>query len=170
MTAAEVAEHFELHPNVARHHLEKLAGGGYLDRRARPARAGGPSVEALPRQRARHDARRSRRAATTCSPRCSPRALELLDPDEAAAIAEEVGLRVRARARGQHGAAGPPTATGHRSVQAAVATVADALTAHGFAAHTEDARRHRSRSSPSTARSARPRRSTRTWCARSTAA
>src|SRR5947208_16318358 len=29
-TCSEVAEHFELHPNVARHHLDKLAGGGYL--------------------------------------------------------------------------------------------------------------------------------------------
>ena len=25
-----MAEHFDLHPNVARHHLEKLTGGGYL--------------------------------------------------------------------------------------------------------------------------------------------
>ena len=31
VTAAEVAERFELHPNVARHHLDKLAAGGYLD-------------------------------------------------------------------------------------------------------------------------------------------
>ena len=30
VTAGEVAEHFELHPNVARHHLEKLTAGGYL--------------------------------------------------------------------------------------------------------------------------------------------
>ena len=30
VTAGAVAEHFELHPNVARHHLEKLTGGGYL--------------------------------------------------------------------------------------------------------------------------------------------
>ena len=30
VTAAEVAERFELHPNVARHHLDKLAAGGYL--------------------------------------------------------------------------------------------------------------------------------------------
>ena len=29
--AAEVAEQFALHPNVARHHLEKLAAGGYVD-------------------------------------------------------------------------------------------------------------------------------------------
>src|SRR5712692_5904951 len=30
VTAAEVAERFNLHPNVARHHLEKLTAGGYL--------------------------------------------------------------------------------------------------------------------------------------------
>jgi DNA-binding transcriptional ArsR family regulator len=28
VTAAEVAERFDLHPNVARHHLEKLTAGG----------------------------------------------------------------------------------------------------------------------------------------------
>ena len=31
VTAAEVAEQFALHPNVARHHLDKLAGGGYVE-------------------------------------------------------------------------------------------------------------------------------------------
>src|SRR3954466_4317436 len=31
VTASEVAERFELHPNVARHHLDKLAGGGYIE-------------------------------------------------------------------------------------------------------------------------------------------
>ena len=31
VTAAEVAERFALHANVARHHLDKLAAGGYLD-------------------------------------------------------------------------------------------------------------------------------------------
>ena len=31
VTAAEVAERFDLHPNVARHHLDKLAGGGYVE-------------------------------------------------------------------------------------------------------------------------------------------
>ncbi|HET7924316.1 MAG TPA: hypothetical protein VFL30_05420 [Rhodanobacteraceae bacterium] len=40
----EVAERFELHPNVARHHLEKLAAGGYLDvELARHESAGRPS-------------------------------------------------------------------------------------------------------------------------------
>src|SRR3954471_4103750 len=31
VTASEVAERFELHPNVARHHLDKLASGGHLE-------------------------------------------------------------------------------------------------------------------------------------------
>src|SRR3979409_400537 len=31
VTASEVAERFELHPNVARHHLDKLAGGLYIE-------------------------------------------------------------------------------------------------------------------------------------------
>ena len=31
VTATETAEHFELHPNVARHHLDKLASGGYVE-------------------------------------------------------------------------------------------------------------------------------------------
>src|SRR3954454_18083052 len=30
VTAGAVAEQLDLHPNVARHHLEKLTGGGYL--------------------------------------------------------------------------------------------------------------------------------------------
>ena len=31
VTASQVAERFELHANVARHHLDKLATGGYLE-------------------------------------------------------------------------------------------------------------------------------------------
>ena len=31
VTTAQVAEKFEVHPNVARHHLDKLAAGGYLE-------------------------------------------------------------------------------------------------------------------------------------------
>ena len=30
VTAAETAKHFDLHANVARHHLDKLCSGGYL--------------------------------------------------------------------------------------------------------------------------------------------
>ena len=31
VTATEVATEFDVHPNVARHHLDKLAGGGHLE-------------------------------------------------------------------------------------------------------------------------------------------
>ena len=46
VTAAQVAEQFGVHPNVARHHLDKLAAGGYLEvavERAEGAGAGRPS-------------------------------------------------------------------------------------------------------------------------------
>ena len=123
---------FALHPNVARHHLEKLAAGGYLDvELARHESAGRPSKRYRASRR-RHATSRSRPAATTCSARCSPRALERLPVDEARDDRRRGRLRVRPRDRGAHGAA-----EGHRSVKAAVASVADALTAHGFAAHAE---------------------------------
>jgi predicted ArsR family transcriptional regulator len=130
-TAAEVADGFALHPNVARHHLEKLAGGGYLDvDLARHESAGRPSK----RYRASADEsqlafppRRDQLLATLLA-----RALERLPVEEAREIAEEVGLEYgRAMAKRME-----PT-EGHRSVKAAVASVADALTAHGFAAHAE---------------------------------
>ena len=74
VTAAEVAERFDLHPNVARHHLDKLAGGGYLE--VAVARSGRrrrrSAVEALPGRPSRLGRHRVRRCATTtCSSPCS---------------------------------------------------------------------------------------------------
>ena len=46
MTTSQVAEEVGVHPNVARHHLEKLAAGGYLEvhsGRAGSGSAGRPS-------------------------------------------------------------------------------------------------------------------------------
>ena len=46
VTAAQVADQFGVHPNVARHHLDKLSAGGYLEvviERAEGAGAGRPS-------------------------------------------------------------------------------------------------------------------------------
>ena len=135
VTAAEVADEFDLHPNVARHHLEKLTGGGYLTvELARHETAGRPSK----RYRAgeldtslNFPPRRDDLLATLLA-----RALEMLDPDEAATMAEAVGydygLALAARMTPDADAG-----AGHRSVRAALATVADALTAHGFAAHAE---------------------------------
>ena len=138
VTASAVAEHFDLHPNVARHHLEKLAGGGYLTvELARHESAGRPSK----RYRAADvdttlsfPPRRDELLATLLA-----RALELLDPGQAEAMADEVGFEYgRAlAARMAPVGAGDPALAAHKSVRAALAVVADALTAHGFAAHTE---------------------------------
>ena len=132
--AAEVAEHFELHPNVARHHLEKLAAGSYLDvELERHVSAGRPSK----RYRA---ARGTAETHLSFPPKRDDllatllaRALERLPVDEARALAEEVGYDY-----GRSIAQRMEPTEGHRSVKAAVASVADALTAHGFAAHAEE--------------------------------
>ena len=130
-TSSEVAEHFELHPNVARHHLDKLAGGGYLVvELARGESAGRPSkrYRALePVHILTFPPRRDNLLATLLA-----RSLQLLPADEASTMAEEVGFDY-----GRSLAASMEPSEGHRSVRAAVTTVAEALTAHGFAAHAE---------------------------------
>ena len=66
VTASEVGDRFGLHPNVARHHLDKLASGGYLEVTVdRADGAGRPSK----RYRAHDAALRLQlpsRTATTC--------------------------------------------------------------------------------------------------------
>lgn len=134
VTAAEVAERFDLHPNVARHHLDKLAGGGYVDvdvARGERSGAGRPSKRyrssadadgvAIP---VRHD---------DLLVMLLGRTLSLLPTDTAEAMAEEVGIeygRVMAKSMGS-------SDDHQRSFRAALHAVADALTAHGFAAHAE---------------------------------
>ena len=129
-----MAERFDLHPNVARHHLEKLSAGGYVtvdvDRVDGVRAAGRPSK----RYRvAEQDTtllfppRRDDLLATLLA-----RALDVLPPDQAEAMAEEVGFDY-----GKTLAARMAPSEGHRSVKAALATVAEALTAHGFSSHTE---------------------------------
>jgi predicted ArsR family transcriptional regulator len=129
--AAEVAERFALHPNVARHHLEKLAAGGYLDvELARHESAGRPSKRYRAVASDNHllfPPRRDDLLGTLLA-----RALERLPADEAHEIAEHVGYEY-----GRAIAARMEPTEGHRSVKAALASVADALTAHGFAAHAE---------------------------------
>jgi predicted ArsR family transcriptional regulator len=140
VTASEVADHFELHPNVARHHLEKLAGGGYVTvDLARHESAGRPSKRYLAadvQTGLSFPPRRDELLATLLA-----RALELLDPDQASAMADEVGYEygraLAARMTPVAARDGEPALNAHRSVKAALAVVADALTAHGFAAHTE---------------------------------
>ncbi|RMH82157.1 MAG: hypothetical protein D6683_03130 [Actinomyces sp.] len=132
VTAAETARRFDLHPNVARHHLDKLASGGYLEvRTAKPAGgAGRPSKRYCatePEVRLAVDVRHDEILVALLG-----RALSRLDPAEAEAIAEEVGAEYgRAMADSLE-----PGAT-QRSFRTALHAVADALSAHGFAARAE---------------------------------
>jgi predicted ArsR family transcriptional regulator len=139
VTAAQVAEQFGVHPNVARHHLDKLSAGGYLEvviERAEGAGAGRPSKH----YRVPADAKIE---AVTNVPVHSDdlvlsllgRALRLLPRDQAELMAEEVGQEYgRAMAQGMTGA---DLAVGQRSLRSAMQAVADALSAHGFAAHAD---------------------------------
>jgi predicted ArsR family transcriptional regulator len=132
-----VATAFSLHPNVARHHLDRLSAGGYLE-------------VSLERQPAAGAGRPSKRYRAADGPGADPtldvvahrddllvsllaEALELLGPEEAERMAERVGE--------EHGrvlADRMEPGEGQRSVRGAMHAIADALTAHGFAAHTED--------------------------------
>jgi predicted ArsR family transcriptional regulator len=133
-TASAVASHFALHANVARHHLDKLAAGGYLEVTTSRVPGGGAG-------------RPSKRYAAAASenPIELPvrhddllvsllgKSLALLPGEVAAQMAEEVGIeygRALAASLGSR-------ETVQRSFRSALHAVADALTAHGFAAHAE---------------------------------
>jgi len=134
VTASAVAEQFELHANVARHHLDKLVAGGYVvvdtarlagGGAGRPSKryrvAGSDIAFELP---LRHD---------DVLVTLLGRALAELGPERAERLAEDVGTTY-----GHAMAASmSPGSERHRSFQAALHAVADALTAHGFAAHAE---------------------------------
>jgi predicted ArsR family transcriptional regulator len=134
ITASEVAEQFALHPNVARHHLDKLAGGGYVEvavERSPKSGAGRPSKRyrvTEPEMALEVTVRHDDVLVTLLG-----RALAMLPREQAEAMAEEVGLEYGKKMA----MAMAPGSDGHRSFQAALHAVADALTAHGFAAHAE---------------------------------
>lgn len=133
VTTAEVAQRFGLHPNVARHHLDKLAAGGYLHvhigRPGKPG-AGRPSKRYQVTDKAlalEFPVRRDDLLIALLG-----RMLALVPIEQAEAMAESVGEEY-----GRSLAASMAPGEGHRSLQAALHAVADALTAHGFASHTE---------------------------------
>lgn len=132
VTAAEAAAHFELHPNVARHHLDKLAGGGYLEVDIAPRRGAG-----RPSKRYRADASgvdvELRVGHHDVLVTLLGRALAMLPADQAETMAEEVGAeygRAMASSMAHDGEVS-------RSFRASLHAVADALTANGFSAHAE---------------------------------
>ena len=133
VTAAGAAERFDLHPNVARHHLDKLASGGYLEvavERPEGATAGRPSKHyrvSDPGQPLELPVRQD-----TVLIGLLGRTLALLPSDQAETMAEEVGAEV-----GRSMAESIGADEVHRSFKSAMHAVADALTAHGFAARAE---------------------------------
>jgi predicted ArsR family transcriptional regulator len=136
-TASEVASAFSLHPNVARHHLDRLAAGGYVE----------VSLERPPAAGAGRPSKRYRAAiGSDGDPTLDlvthrddllvsllAEALDLLGPAQAERMAEHVGEDY-----GRLLAERMEPGEGQRSLRAAMHAIADALTAHGFAAHAED--------------------------------
>jgi predicted ArsR family transcriptional regulator len=136
-TVSEVAATFSLHPNVARHHLDRLASGGYLAvtlERSADAGAGRPAKHYRAAQGAGADptvelvGRRDELLVSLLA-----EALALLGAEEAERMAERVGEEY-----GRLLAERMEPGEGQRSLRAAMHAIADALTAHGFAAHAED--------------------------------
>jgi predicted ArsR family transcriptional regulator len=137
VTASQVADRFALHPNVARHHLDKLAGGGYVEvavERAEGAGVGRPSKRYRVAEKdvalefaVRHD---------DLLVTLLGKALAQLPREQAEAMAEEVGIEYGKAMAASIGASADGDAM-QRSFRTALHAVADALTAHGFAAHAE---------------------------------
>ena len=134
VTANQVAESFALHPNVARHHLDKLVAGGYLDVYLEKPRSGGAgrpskmykgaSVPMEPEVGSRRDELLSLLLSA---------AIVLIEPREAEKMAEAVG-----EAYGTKLAEHMQPQLAQRSIKFAMRAIADALTAHGFAARQSD--------------------------------
>lgn len=133
-TAGEVAAATGLHPNVARHHLDKLRSGGHIKvtRRAstgagRPAKVYRATQKSL---RLEFEVRHDDILVTLLG-----KALSRLPESEASALAEEVGHEFgKQMASSMQGDANVLT---QRSFRSALHVVADALSSHGFSAHAE---------------------------------
>lgn len=134
LTASEVAAETGLHANVARHHLDKLVSGGYLHVSQRSSTGAGRPAKVY---RSKEDGLELgfELGHDDVLITLLGKSLSLLGPVAANQLAEEVGLefgRKMALAMGEQSET-------QRSFRAALHVVADALSAHGFAAHTESA-------------------------------
>ncbi|MCL5048620.1 MAG: helix-turn-helix domain-containing protein [Firmicutes bacterium] len=131
-TAAEVAEVFGLHPNVARHHLEKLLAGGYLEvslthhtpGAGRPAKLYQKShlmrqSELLPK-------------ADTLIITLLKKLIESIPAETLDVIAYQVGWEY-----GKSLTLNMSAGESMKSLRSAMVTIANALTSLGFSAHTK---------------------------------
>lgn len=130
MTTARIAELFEIHPNVARHHLDKLATDGWLVVSHR--RHTGKSGPGAGRPAKTYEASK-REVSIHFSPRRYELLVELLmrvlqrvAPDQVSGIAQEVGMEYGRELAEEIGA---PEDAGYAE---AVQAVAVAMTGLGF--------------------------------------
>ncbi|MEM9132568.1 MAG: helix-turn-helix domain-containing protein [Actinomycetota bacterium] len=132
LTASEVAEATGLHANVARHHLDKLVGGAYVEVTQRQSSGAGRPAKMYrvvePNLQLDFDVGHHDILVTLLG-----KALSRLDESEAMQLAEEVGLEFGRSMADSMGT----SAEGQRSFRSSLHVVADALSAHGFAAHAE---------------------------------
>ena len=132
MTVAELAEVFSLHPNVVRHHLDRLVRGGYLEVEApmRSQAAGRPAKRycAITSELSMDLGMRQDELIVALL----ERSLAMLGEEQAEAMAAQVGREYGLELAGRMGPVDGP-----RTIQNAMATVAEAMTSHGFAARAE---------------------------------
>lgn len=138
VTAAATSETFALHPNVARHHLQKLVDGGYVvvDTERHEGTVGRPSKRyraADPRSNAPLNIQLPLRQEDVLITLLG-RALAMLPREHAERMAEEVGVEY---GRAMAASAGATGGDAQHSFRSALHAVAEALTQHGFAAHAE---------------------------------
>ena len=130
MNTAGIAELFDIHPNVARHHLDKLAADGYLDvTHRRPNGRTGPGAGRPAKYytvsskqidvhfpRHRHDVLSDMLV----------RIIDRIAPDNIREVAEQIGVEVGRELAGEIGS---PDDTGY---EGAVKAVVRAMTGIGF--------------------------------------
>lgn len=128
MTTSMVADLFEIHPNVARHHLDRLAEDGYL--RVSTSRGGGPGAG----RPAKSYQATSKEVSVHFAPQRSEMLIELLmrvlarvSTDDLSGVAEEIGRQYGKELAGEIGV---QEETGYDE---AVQSVARAMTGLGFA-------------------------------------
>ena len=128
MTTSKVAELFDIHPNVARHHLDRLADDGYLKvghrRRSRGPGAGRPAktYESTSKEVSVHFAPRRFEMLTEML----FKVIDELSPPNVSEIAERVGREYGKELAAEIGAPDDPGYDG------AVQAVATAMTGLGF--------------------------------------
>lgn len=130
MSTAGIAELFDIHPNVARHHLDKLAGDGYLDvTHRRPNGRTGPGAGRPAKYYAVSSKQIDVHFPTHRHDVLSDMLVRIIDriaPDDIREVAEAVGAEVGRELAGEIGS---PDDTGY---EGAVKAVVRAMTGIGF--------------------------------------